>query len=58
MKYEQVWEAVDKLAKINGLSPSGLAKKPVWTQRPLIKANAPAPTEKKVAVVGQPEQNH
>ena len=27
MKYEQVWEAVDKLAKINGLSPSGLAKK-------------------------------
>ena len=37
MKYEQVWEAVDKLANINGLSPSGLA----------IKANAPAPTEKK-----------
>ena len=27
MKYEQVWEAVDKLAKLNGLSPSGLAKK-------------------------------
>lgn len=27
MKYEQVWEAVDKLARINGLSPSGLAKK-------------------------------
>lgn len=27
MKYEQVWKAVDKLAKINGLSPSGLAKK-------------------------------
>lgn len=27
MKYEQVWNAVDKLAKINGLSPSGLAKK-------------------------------
>lgn len=27
MKYEQVWEAVDKLANINGLSPSGLAKK-------------------------------
>ncbi|MDR1694569.1 MAG: hypothetical protein LBR70_05220 [Lactobacillaceae bacterium] len=27
MKYEQVWEAVDKLAKINGLTPSGLAKK-------------------------------
>ena len=27
MKYEQGWEAVDKLAKINGLSPSGLAKK-------------------------------
>lgn len=58
MKYEQVWEAVDKLAKINGLSPSGLAKKPVWTQRPSTKANAPAPTEKKMAVVGQPEQNH
>lgn len=27
MKYENVWSAVDKLAKINGLSPSGLAKK-------------------------------
>lgn len=27
MKYEQVWDAVDKLASINGLSPSGLAKK-------------------------------
>lgn len=27
MKYEQVWDAVDKLAKTNGLSPSGLAKK-------------------------------
>lgn len=27
MKYEQVWEAVDKLAKVNGLTPSGLAKK-------------------------------
>lgn len=27
MKYEQVWDAVDKLARINGLSPSGLAKK-------------------------------
>lgn len=47
MKYEQVWEAVDKLAKINGLSPSGLAKKAGLDARPLIKANAPAPTEKK-----------
>lgn len=27
MKYTQIWNAVDKLAKINGLSPSGLAKK-------------------------------
>lgn len=27
MKYEQVWDAVDKLARINGLSPSALAKK-------------------------------
>lgn len=27
MRYEQIWNAVDKLAKINGLSPSGLAKK-------------------------------
>ena len=27
MEYEQVWDAVDKLAKVNGLSPSGLAKK-------------------------------
>ena len=27
MKYEEVWEAVDKLARQNGLSPSGLAKK-------------------------------
>lgn len=27
MQYEQVWDAVDKLAKLHGLSPSGLAKK-------------------------------
>lgn len=27
MKYENIWNAVDKLAEINGLSPSGLAKK-------------------------------
>ena len=27
MKYEQVWSAVDNLAKAQGLSPSGLAKK-------------------------------
>lgn len=27
MKHEHVWNAVDKLAKLNGLSPSGLAKK-------------------------------
>lgn len=27
MKYDQVWAAVDKLAKMNGLSSSGLAKK-------------------------------
>ena len=27
MRYEQVWAAVDNLAKANGLSPSGLAKK-------------------------------
>lgn len=27
MKYEQVWDAVDKLARTHGLSPSGLAKK-------------------------------
>ena len=27
MRYEQIWNAVDKLAKQNGLSPSGLAKK-------------------------------
>lgn len=27
MQYEQVWDAVDKLARLNGLSPSGLAKK-------------------------------
>lgn len=27
MKYNEIWEAVDKLAKINGLTPSGLAKK-------------------------------
>ena len=27
MKYEQVWDAVDKLARAHGLSPSGLAKK-------------------------------
>ena len=27
MKYDQIWEAVDKLAEVNGLSPSGLAKK-------------------------------
>ena len=26
MKYEQIWNAVDKLAKSKGLSPSGLAK--------------------------------
>lgn len=26
MKYENVWDAVDKLAEIHGLSPSGLAK--------------------------------
>ena len=26
MKYENVWDAVDKLAKKHGLSPSGLAK--------------------------------
>ena len=27
MQYNQVWNAVDKLAKMQGLSPSGLAKK-------------------------------
>ena len=27
MKYNEIWEAVDKLAMINGLTPSGLAKK-------------------------------
>ena len=27
MKYNEVWDAVDKLAQINGLTPSGLAKK-------------------------------
>ncbi len=27
MQYEQVWDAVDKLARLHGLSPSGLAKK-------------------------------
>lgn len=27
MKYETVWDAVDKLAEKNGLSPSGLARK-------------------------------
>ena len=27
MKYNEIWEAVDKLAEINGLTPSGLAKK-------------------------------
>lgn len=27
MKYEQVWDAVDKLARLHGLSPSGLARK-------------------------------
>jgi len=27
MKYAQIWNAVDKLAELNGLSPSGLAKK-------------------------------
>ena len=27
MQYEQVWDAVDKLAKLHGLTPSGLAKK-------------------------------
>ena len=27
MQYEQVWNAVDKLASSQGLSPSGLAKK-------------------------------
>ena len=26
MKYENVWDAVDKLAQKHGLSPSGLAK--------------------------------
>ncbi len=26
MQYEQVWNAVDKLASSQGLSPSGLAK--------------------------------
>lgn len=27
MKYKNIWDAVDKLAEVNGLSPSGLAKK-------------------------------
>ena len=27
MEYKQVWDAVDKLAQLHGLSPSGLAKK-------------------------------
>ena len=27
MQYEQIWDAIDKLAKQNGLSLSGLAKK-------------------------------
>ena len=27
MNYNEIWEAVDKLAKINGLTPSGLARK-------------------------------
>ena len=27
MNYNEIWEAVDKLARINGLTPSGLAKK-------------------------------
>ncbi len=29
MQYEQVWDAVDKLARLHGLSPSGLAKRQV-----------------------------
>lgn len=47
MKYEQVWDAVDKLARAHGLSPSGLAKKPALTQQPLTKANEFVPTAKK-----------
>jgi len=27
MQYEKVWDAVDKLARLNGMSPSGLARK-------------------------------
>lgn len=57
MKYEQVWDAVDKLARAHGLSPSGLAKKPALTQQPLTKANEFAPTAKKMAFAGQHQQN-
>ena len=55
MKYEQVWEAVDKLANINGLSPSGLAKKAGLDATTFNKSKR---RKKKMAVVGQPEQNH
>lgn len=59
MKYEQVWEAVDKLAKINELSPSGLAKKAGLDATTFNKKQTHPPRrKKKVAVVGQPEQNH
>lgn len=49
MQYEQVWNAVDKLASSQGLSPSGLAKKPDLTQRRLTKANVSGRTEKTLA---------
>lgn len=46
MQYEQVWNAVDKLASSQGLSPSGLAKKPDLMRRRLTKANVSGRTEK------------
>lgn len=40
MKYEQVWEAVDKLAKIKAFPLPDWPKKPDLIQQPLTKANA------------------
>ena len=47
MKYEQVWDAVDKLARAHGLSPSGLAKKAGLDATTFKKANEFVPTAKK-----------
>lgn len=58
MKYEQVWDAVDKLARAHGLSPSGLAKKAGLDATTFNKSKRIRPDgKKKMAFAGQHQQN-